>query len=851
MRRIAFGLFITGLTVAAWADVPPPRDPARVAVEVLPSYAGHHDLEVGRRAEWAAKGNAHEVEYLTALSKQCLADEPNGRWVKDRYYFGTEAGYMLHDIAHALGDVADSDKCLDLVLWYIDNDPDCEDVTSVAPALGRIKAAKTVNILGRLIDHPNDAVAVNAIEQAGMEHLQALGPAIALLSGSYRTAVREAARGQAEALHFAPRDYVPQEAFTPWLDKQLQAIGETVSVTIPKDAVWKHFTYADVKNFVHGKPVKTELGGWLIGQDGEAYHLVDWNGLECTLAKANTEIAARTLREEAEGLPAAVDGVREGGGRFAGHVEIGLYMPAKFMIGAWLHERGEDALAAKLLFPILLKFKDQREPIAQVRNEIAQRYRTAMLWKFGGQHDYAAAGRLAKHLSGPAFDGWRLQKEAALLAEQLAQRKDDFVTLKLPSSEEWARLKVTLTRAQQAEYLAVRLRLLFAPQRNWGWGGFEMDQYANPLASLHFEAGKPWPQRVINPYVELLAMKLAVSELPPLLPHLFDESFMLGYDLEFAARGGPTALQQVDQAMALVVNDAAAQTLVDDRYLESLDQEGKRQYLKTIAAWVDTHAQLTRRAVLLESLRSAKMQGDFFVAAQELAVLGAKEAAPIIIQRFNDISENPQETSSVAMLLYHLDPQSAAAPARAWLKSDGYHLKFWAAMILVHSGNKNADEGWPELLSVLKEHNNNQYVPHAFDVLLASNRQDARAFAVSVLKNRELMQWDGASYVHRLLLAGCKEALDYQLELLDNAMDAGGGFTMGDRAAAGMSRWRNDKYVYDKKTPPEQRAAEREKLKQWLTDQFALIQAGRPSEIRPPNRPLMSVQWNFPPLPGG
>jgi hypothetical protein len=265
------------------------------------------------------------------------------------------------------------------------------------------------------------------------------------------------------------------------------------------------------------------------------------------------------------------------------------------------------------------------------------------------------------------------------------------------------------------------------------------------------------------------------------------------------------------------------------------------------------------RASLLESLRETKSFGDFFGAAEEMAVLQDKRATPIILRRFNDFGVDPQQNSSTAMLLYHLDPDAAAAPAREWLKSPDYHLRFWAAMILVHSGNHEAQEGWPELFGVLQEHFDNQYLPHAFDALLASPRKDAQELAVSVLDNVEMMRWNGASYVHRLLMAGRTEALDYELARLDDAgrlYDAQGIYqgqsvtrtlVRADDAAECLSLWRTDGYIYPRFAPDELRRAERTSLKTWLTEQFGKITAGQRSDLAPATEKLQSVQWNFPP----
>ena len=56
--------------------------------------------------------------------------------------------------------------------------------------------------------------------------------------------------------------------------------------------------------------------------------------------------------------------------------------------------------------------------------------------------------------------------------------------------------------------------------------------------------------------------------------------------------------------------------------------------------------------------------------------------------------------------------------------------------------------------------------------------------------------------------------------------------TKGDFAAEWTERWREDEYTYPLNKPSvEKRKAEREKIKQWLTEQLALARAGKKTAI--------------------
>src|SRR5207244_3150902 len=143
----------------------------------------------------------------------------------------------------------------------------------------------------------------------------------------------------------------------------------------------------------------------------------------------------------------------------------------------------------------------------------------------------------------------------------------------------WKDLQSRLDRPTQAEYLAKRLRLLNAFQ--WGQPGnvdFKGRMTREPMSTfppMARLASRPPGTEVINPLVELTKMKLEVRELPPLLPFLDDENFVLanGYWRDF--HPGRT-LYRVNSFVARLINVAATTDLIDWAKYSAGDAESRQ-----------------------------------------------------------------------------------------------------------------------------------------------------------------------------------------------------------------------------------------------------------------------------------
>jgi hypothetical protein len=180
-------------------------------------------------------------------------------------------------------------------------------------------------------------------------------------------------------------------------------------------------------------------------------------------------------------------------------------------------------------------------------------------------------------------------------------------------------------------------------------------------------------------------------------------------------------------------------------------------------------------------------------------------------------------------------------------------------MILMRAGDRGKLEGLDALRSILEQDDGSHYYPLAFDELLASDREEPMRVACAVLLKlrRGPGDFEAAAMVHRLILKGRREALEYMTAALDSTDKGGTSWghyqgkevqrqqVVGDSAASAVARWRTDKYDYPTLAPDDERAAERAKLKAWLVEQVRLRREGKKSGLREEPDPLHGSRWQL------
>ena len=439
-----------------------------------------------------------------------------------------------------------------------------------------------------------------------------------------------------------------------------------VLTKIPPQAQWKRFkqTWKSPQN--DAPPEIREFSGWLIKEDEHSYWLLDLFGAERNLSRDQTVLSPRLLKDDADEIAT----IRASGdsqkimeslsvqGGLTGQFQSYFVSVPEALLAAWSLEREDRATAAKLIFPCYSLAENQVWVKQAIRDMMGASYHDKMLHAFSYARDYPESIRIADHLSRPVFEGYEYQDRAKELKHQLASRSDDFSKFVLPTPAEWVELKSNSTRVKQIDYLAARIRLLNCFQ--WGQpGGVRYEDPQFREASQGATAGRERTP-VINPTEELNAMKLEVRDLPALVPYVSDEDFMPTYSYWRNFHPART-LHRVSWVVADILNAAAKHQLVDLNTFESLDAEGKKQYVQRVSQWVAANADKSARQLLLETLQSSDKFSEFSTAAGELIAAKDRTALPILMNRFHDFEANRGE---IAAMCYHLDPQGSLSSAR-------------------------------------------------------------------------------------------------------------------------------------------------------------------------------------------
>ena len=798
--------------------------------------------------------------YLLALFRQLLADESNGRttWRSLPYWGGgreCDAREFRKLVVEEFGEKASGDAAFDVAAWLIDEDRIPQSQQAGISVLRRIQSPAVNPVLRRLLaqPHPNEAVLVGAIQETGERGLEELIPEISRLCGYYREAVRQAARASARELDIANiPEFKPEDAFTPWLDEQLKTIGAMVLPRIPDDAVWIRLVPNNEEDTTAEKDSNPVYGGWLLWRTESELVLVSWFGDEWHISVSHSKAVPHSMAQDVDELIAIRSKVDTGDRNAVDSLSPSGFLTWQFepqyisvpeaLVAVWSYQRGDRASAAKLLFPRIDTMEDDRWLVEIARDLLGNTYHLKMLAAFSMERDYAKAENYARHLSQQIFDGFQYQARAKEVFAQLENRHEDFKTHRLPTQEEWARMKSEMDRKEQSSYLATRLRLLNCMQCGQpGDVNYWDDQHVESFAKLYESGAEPGDALVINPYVELMNLKLRVDELASLVPHLADENFMptYGYWRNFHPS---RTLHRVKWAVARILNTAAMRDLADlDTYSE-LDDAGKKRHLAKIIDWCTANAGKSREQLILDALDQAQYWREMEFAAEAAAESRLTAAVPVLVRRSADFERWQDD---IARYCYDIGGEAALESAKRWVTDSDQNVRFWAALTLLKAGGEDFTAGLAVLRPILAEDDGSWWFARAFDALLDTGKEDAIALACTILDKQRFSPTDGDGYIlYRLFCLGRREFLDYILANFDAPTSTGmiwgsrDGQTIqqeqwrADEIAEIVASWHKEPVEYDRFASAENRKARREELKKWLIRQYDLIKAGRETELK-------------------
>lgn len=661
--------------------------------------------------------------------------------------------------------------------------------------------------------------------------------------------MRNAARKTALARSGSPLpEFKPAEAFSPWLVEQLARIRSMVPVAIPAKAVWCELQGRGSYIWSDGAEsgVRALNAGWLLSEKRNEFEFFRCTGGIETFLKNGTGRIPRKLIATARDVAIAEERKRaeerkvraERGEPPSPNYSMSIAVEAG-LVAAWCYERGERAAAAEALLPSINAAPDDRWLTWDVRDGLGDTCDSRMLDAFVFNRDYAAAIKLADHLGKPAFDGYQFQERARELAaqlRQLRQRGGDFKTLRLPAVRDWEKLRKTMSRAEQTAYLTARLRLLNCFQgSNKSEPDFGTSQFA--IIGDAWSDDKKSATPLINPYMELLKMKLTAAELPPVVSLLADDSF-----IPTLCRGVlPTAhLYRVNDLVADIFNRAAKRELADYKNFEGWDKTRRAQHIEKLLAWCRENAAKSPADLLLETLASDKSAWEVDIAAREAARDKVPGAAAVIIGRMKDF---PDDRGKLAELVYLCEDRTVLKTPREWAGADDNILRFWGAMILLRDGEKKNDDGFAELRAALEKEDDFWLHSIAIGPLLARKDEASLALACGILHKKGFASGNESNRdLNYLIRTGREEVLGFLLAGLNDNNETYTSsqgkrhwtYVRGDQIATRLAELRNDEWEYDGNAADKARAAKREELKRWLPKLFARIRAGKSVPLHKP-----------------
>ena len=111
-------------------------------------------------------------------------------------------------------------------------------------------------------------------------------------------------------------------------------------------------------------------------------------------------------------------------------------------------------------------------------------------------------------------------------------------------------------------------------------------------------------EEVINPYLELRALKLAVADLTVLAPYLAKEEYMLAFSYWRDFHPDRT-LHLTAWPIAELIDEAARRDLADLSTLYALPREARPGHVKKVLAWCKANAGKSGEQLVLDAARTA------------------------------------------------------------------------------------------------------------------------------------------------------------------------------------------------------------------------------------------------------
>jgi len=802
------------------------------------------------------------AEYIYALCVQSQEDESNGRseWSRTPFFYETwesKAHIFRQRLATYFGENANSIELIKTAKWLILNDHEKDNKIEGFKAIRRIKCSETDAFLGFLISNPNldEKITINAIEEISNRRLLQFAPKVDSLQNHYRSKIREAVYTNSSQLHISRKKFDLSKALTPWVEHQFELINALILDKVPEKAsfvtIQCHFPGS---NNYEWKP---EYKGWIIDENDTSIKLLDYSAQEINIEKRYANTRPASLREESTKLLDKSFFDHRRGGEVRPH--FGYEIIPLYTIATWCFNDNIKDQALTLIFDLINNTPDDSTFSIQVVNLFGSLYYNELLYTFSQERDYKNSILLSKHIGKPEFEGFRYRKEAIQLGEQLIDRTIDFKTLTLPNETIWDSLRREFSRPEQIKYLTERLRILNCIQDSQPGGiSFSSTQYSIPISFFgkSIPAKSNFPLRniddelrkyeVINPYNELIKMRLTPLEIKIIAPYLADSDYILAYSFhrDFAPQ---RVLFKVSWVASDIILKSIGKEFLDLNVFETLDNDSKQKEIAKIIGWCDENSNKTESELALNILENSQKWSEFEMSMNKCVEFKYANSTSILITRIDDFQDHdwPSKSGQIARSIFEIgasDEIDKEKIEKLEVNSDLW-VKLWSSLYIIKYDKPNLSRGLTSLKVVLDSCDGTTWYPYAIETLINTKDNNALLLAEGILDKRgfkDQFDWDYYSeIIKRLLLAGSDKAFLF-LKTGLNDIKPDPKYTWSnsneiltcDRYIEIINKWKNVENS-NHNLSISQRKNIGKNLTEWLDKQYKLLKSGQISEIKP------------------
>lgn len=596
--------------------------------------------------------------------------------------------------------------------------------------------------------------------------------------------------------------------------------------------------HIETSDTIGGRTYSGDYWGWVISDSDSALIFLDIDGTRCNIAPQT--IIATYYQPPGNTMPDSLLKKKEllkfyDRGRFG----------RNYLLISWLDKKGEPGLAKTLLG----KGKEHIFRPEMVQSDFCTLYYTAMLNMFTTERDYEKAITYGNHLSKDVFKGYLYYQDIIALTQQLKTRKEDFKTFCLPRSPEWDSLKLKLARSQQIKYLADRLRLINCIQPGQPAGiSYTMFQYAVPMAQSRELKFSYWEYsaqyNVINPYNELVNMKLSPLELQQLLPYLLEDTYIPAYTY-FRDFMQDRTLHKLSRVINDLLFDIAKKHFLDLEAFDRMTPKQKEVAVADIKKWCIANDTLPAAERTKMIMMTTNEWAEFEKSLKDARDNKYDYILPVIEKRFNSFTERflwPTSNGVMAQTMFELGDTSNIKTVMIWNRdsTDNWVL-LWSSLFLMKYDKENHNNALGKLEKLLKTCDGVSYYPHALEMLLTINSERTRKMAEGIMDKerfQSMIYWGNNLNAVKMLLQArndytfnfldkqlkhCLEDEEYVRDKPDNQLF----FTQCDAYITAVDALRSQAITYDLRWDKAKRVKYIEDLVFWFGQNYRLYKEGK------------------------